>query len=507
MESGWLGYDTARVDALRQHIVAAADDLESLAAIGAPAGVADVIGRIVSALRVHWGPLVLRITTDATLTTWFAADRDAGLMSVVPHPPDGTAAGVARWWEGLSDSQRSAVIHHTPAVVGNLDGVPAWARDVANRRMLAEDLGRLGSSAATGTLSDADAAMLANARAADLALAASGDIADPRTGAPVTVQLYLYEPAAYDGDGRVAIAIGDLDQARHIAVAVPGMGTEASTLGTSVPEVVYAAATGYTAEPIAVMTWHGYDAPSIAVMDGNDDDPIDDAADWIAEVGDLADVVTIGRATSGAAALAGDVSGLRAMRDRDDVHLTVIGNSYGSTTVAIAADEFALAADDVVLTGSPGAGRAGNAGDLTTGTTNTWVGSASDDPVSYLGRTGGAEPHDVADFVNGVQGVGLGNDPAEDDFGAQRFQAEWVGRDDDFPWPLAGHGHYFDPCAEAAGSIGAIVAADYGAVALAERRHKDETWDPWDPLGDLLPADPEANAPVDGDNACSSPRQ
>jgi hypothetical protein len=275
------------------------------------------------------------------------------------------------------------------------------------------------------------------------------------------------------------------------------MGTEASTLGTRVPEVVFAAASAHTAEPVAVMTWHGYDAPSISVMDGDDDDPIDDATDWITEVGDLAEVVTMGRATSGAAILAGDVFGLRAIRGEDDVHLTVIGNSYGSTTVAIAADEFDLAADDVILTGSPGAGRADDAGDLTTGVTNTWVGSASDDPVSYLGRTGGAEPHDVADFVNGVPAVGLGNDPAEDDFGARRFQAEWHGRDDDFPWPVAGHGHYFDPCAEAAGNIGAVVAADYAAVDLAEHRHKDETWDLWDPLGDLLAVDPEADAPVD----------
>ena len=41
------------------------------------------------------------------------------------------------------------------------------------------------------------------------------------------------------------------------------------------------------------MTWHGYDAPSIAVADGTDDDPVDDAADWIGEAGDLAHVVTM----------------------------------------------------------------------------------------------------------------------------------------------------------------------------------------------------------------------
>ena len=262
------------------------------------------------------------------------------------------------------------------------------------------------------------------------------------------------------------------------------------------PEVVFTAASRHTADSVAVMTWHGYDAPSIGVADGGDDNPVDDVGDWVGEAGDLVHVVTMGQATRGAAVLASDVAGLRAVRG-DDVHVTVIGNSYGSTTVAIAADEFELDADDVVLTGSPGAGRARDAADLTTGRSNTWVGSASDDPVSYLGRTGGVEPHDLVEVTTGAE-AGLGNDPAEDDFGARRFQAEWSGRDDDFPWPLDGHGHYFDPCAEAPPNIGAIVVGEYDAVRLAEHRHKDESWDLWDPLGDLLPADPEANEPVEG---------
>jgi hypothetical protein len=62
---------------------------------------------------------------------------------------------------------------------------------------------------------------------------------------------------------------------------------------------------------------------------------------------------------------------------------------------------------------------------------------------------------------------------------------------------LAGHGHYFDPHGESVGNVGAIVAGDYGAVRLAEHRHKDESWDLWDPFGDLLPVDPEADQPVD----------
>jgi len=495
MSMGWLGYDPARVHTLGQRLSAAAEELALLVSDDGDSSGVGAIGRtIVAALRSEWIPVLHRIATDTTLTTWTGAGV-TGVPAAVPQPPPGDAPAVARWWDGLSISQQHAIIDFNPSAIGNLDGVPAWARDRANRELLAADLEHLSASESAGTLTDAQAAVLANARAAQAAVVDGGEFVDLRTGTSVAVQLYVYEPAAFGGDGRVAVALGDLDSAVHIGVAVPGMGTEASTIATTVPEVVFTAARTHTADTVAVMTWHGYDAPSIVVVDGSDDDPVDDVGDWVDEGGDLVHVVTMGHATSGASVLARDVCGLRAMRD--DVHVTVIGNSYGATTVAVAADEFDLAADDVVLTGSPGAGRANDAGDLTTGRSNTWVGSASDDPVSYLGRTGGAEPHDVVDVASGSV-IGLGNDPTEDDFSAQRFQAEWSGRDDDFPWPLDGHGHYFDPCGEAPMNIGAIVAGEYDAVRLAEHRHKDESWDLWDPLGDLLPDDPEAGEPVDG---------
>ena len=169
------------------------------------------------------------------------------VAAAVPQPPTGDAQAVARWWDDLSISQQHAVIVLTPAVIGNRDGVPAWARDRANRELLADDLERLGASERAGTLSDAEAAVLANARAADAALADGAEFVDPRTGTSVAVQLYIYEPAAYGGDGRVAVALGDLDTAEHVAVAVPGMGTEASRIATTVPEVVFTAASTHTA--------------------------------------------------------------------------------------------------------------------------------------------------------------------------------------------------------------------------------------------------------------------
>jgi hypothetical protein len=497
---GWLGVDPGRLGVLGRWLaeaaaeLAGADTTEPLAA-----DVVAVARHAASWLRTQWVPGVARIVADSALTAWAATPGPTGGL-LVPSPPAGSAGVVAAWWGSLSDAQQFALTVVSPATIGNLDGIPAWARDLANRRRLAADLAELVAADEADRLTDAEAALLVNARAVEAALADAAEYRDPRAGEPVEVQLYLYEPAALGGDGRVAIALGDVDRATHLAVLVPGMGTEVSRFGTAAQQAVFTAAVEHTDKPIAVMAWAGYDAPSVSVPDGSDDDPLDDATDWAVEAGDLATVLGLGAATNGARLLADDVTGLRAITG-DGAHVSVLGNSYGSTTVAVAADEYDLDADDVILTGSPGAGRAGSAAELTTGVAHTWVGSASDDPVSYLGRTGGAELHDffelnVAGTLFDIE-VGLGNDPAEDDFGARRFQAEWPGRDDDLPWSLAGHGHYFDPDAESLGNVGAIVAGDYRSVRPAEHRHKDETWDPWDPLGDLLPSDPEAGQPVD----------
>jgi hypothetical protein len=70
-----------------------------------------------------------------------------------------------------------------------------------------------------------------------------------------------------------------------------------------------------------------------------------------------------------------------------------------------------------VLTGSPGAGDADNANDLTTGNDHTWVGSASHDVVTALGHTGWTDTSEVIghQLPNGQIEL-MGNDPAEDGF-------------------------------------------------------------------------------------------
>lgn len=49
-------------------------------------------------------------------------------------------AAVAPWWAQLDDSQRDALIHAAPAIIGNLGGVAYAARDEANRIWLEDQL-------------------------------------------------------------------------------------------------------------------------------------------------------------------------------------------------------------------------------------------------------------------------------------------------------------------------------------------------------------------------------
>jgi len=66
----------------------------------------------------------------------------------------------------------------------------------------------------------------------------------------------------------------------------------------------------------------------------------------------------------------------------------------------------------------------------------------------------------------------LGNDPAEDDFGANRFRAEAVDRG---PYDNFGdHSKYFEPQSESLYNMANIVNGDYYDVQSAEPRY-----DPW----------------------------
>src|SRR5882757_3875903 len=137
-----------------------------------------------------------------------------------------------------------------------------------------------------------------------------------KTHAPT--YLMVYEPEAFKGDGRAAIAIGDPDHSPNTAVVVPGTGNSVASgalSGDDATDLYNESVKADRDHPTAVVAWMGYDAPD-ALYDPR--------------------VGTTGLAHEGGQLLASDVNALNATHEGDG-HMTVLGHSYGSTTVSDAA--------------------------------------------------------------------------------------------------------------------------------------------------------------------------
>ena len=359
-----------------------------------------------------------RLADELSVTVNGIPVRGSPARPVFPEQESSTEQ-IRDWWRGLSDSEREALLADHPDLIGSLDGIPIETRDRANRALLRHDL------------ADGAGAALINAEGVRDGL----ELNQQRTGAPT--YLITYQPDRFGGQGRAAIAIGNPDTATHTAIMVPGTGasvasgwladdTDHSDLFN---ELASAAGDSGTA---SVVAWMGYNAPESLV------DPR----------------VTVPRlARDGGALLAADVGALRAT-GKPGAHLTVVGHSYGATTVADAAAASGMRADDIVLTGSPGCDLAHTAADfhLPAGG-HVYVGAASTDPVTFLAGTRGELP--ATDVPTGL--LGLGPDPAADGFGSTRFRAEAPGLGVAI-W--SDHGCYFTPGTESLYSIADIAAGD-----------------------------------------------
>ncbi|GLY52708.1 alpha/beta hydrolase [Lentzea sp. NBRC 102530] len=178
---------------------------------------------------------------------------------------------------------------------------------------------------------------------------------------------------------RVAI-VGDLATARDVVVVVPGSDVDVDRFDRTVGRMAANLHAEAHRDDLAVIAWLGYRTPQ----------------------GLGVDAVTGSLARQGAERLADFV---RALPSRVRVH--VIGHSYGSVVVGLAAHELDVA--DVVFTGSPGV-RASSAAELGT-RARVWVLRSSGDWMR---------------FVPNVRlfDLGHGTDPASDGFGATVLRFE-----------------------------------------------------------------------------------
>ena len=380
----------------------------------------------------------------ASLLPLLAASRRLTGVTSRPGgaPPPGTSPGLVRaWWLLLTADEQDRLVTRSPSSVGNLDGLPAGVRSAANERVLADLLASLGRQ---DQLDDEDRRLLQNCRAVQHELEAARATEDWITMDPLVIQLLVFEPRAFGGEGRAAISLGDLDVADHIGFLVPGLNFNLrNSLSGLVDNADRIGAAGRRLEgsaATAMVAWMGYDSPGLSNVVG------DDAAE------------------QGADLLAADVLGVQASRVVA-AHLTVIGHSYGSTTTGTALRDHVTGVDDVVLVGSPGP-NADHVSELNVPSGHVYVGANSRDPVSYLDR--------------------FGLDPTHESFGAIRFQAEDIGRNS---WRLDtdDHSKYFDPKTESLANMVSIVVGRYEQVSVAAYREERAF------LPDGISTDPEAD--------------
>jgi hypothetical protein len=392
--------------------------------------------------------------------------------------PGGSTDEVTRWWNSLSTNQNRLLIDQHPHELGNLNGIPAEVRDSVNQAALKDDLRRVEDAARRrGLVSSALRDDALNNRNTDVFTSpgdyglCATDIAryqnavktndflerDKRSEVPegLPIMLWAYDPLAFNGKGRAAIAIGNPDKSRNTAVIVPG--TNSSVRGGWMSDGPDDAINLYEqsmkADPrqtTAVLAWMGYDAPEF------------DQPHWQQVLTDpsmLEQVGTPWRARQAGALLAADVNGLAATHDPSTpTHVTVLGHSYGSTTVADAFANSGMRANDAVLTGCPGTDSARSAADFRLDGGRLYVGAASTDAISWIGDSGKGLPDGLNATLDQPLGplAGLGTDPAHAGFGAVRFHAEVAGSHTVMPW-FTDHSHYYDVGSESLHNITEIV--------------------------------------------------
>lgn len=388
--------------------------------------------------------------------------------------PDSDPGRVTRWWDSSSAEQKRLLIDQHPYELGNLNGIPADARDSVNQAAMNDDLrrvedvarqrGLVPSALRDSALNNRDADVFT--RPGDYGLCATditryqnavktNDFLERDEGHDgLPVMLWAYDPLAFNGKGRAAVAIGNPDKARNTAVIVPGTNSSvrAGWMSDGTDDAINLYQQAARADPqhsTAVLAWMGYDAPEFASR-------------WQQAVTDPSNLEQVGtpwRARQAGALLAADVNGLAATHDASTPRrVTVLGHSYGSTTVADAFANSGMRANDAVLTGCPGTDLARSAADFHLDGGRLYVGAASTDAISWIGESGGGLPNGLNATLDRPLGplAGLGADPAHAGFGAVRFRAEVAGSHSVMPW-FTDHSHYYDVGSEALRNMTEIV--------------------------------------------------
>ncbi|RRD51023.1 hypothetical protein EII12_08785, partial [Buchananella hordeovulneris] len=266
---------------------------------------------------------------------------------------------VAAWWSALSQPDKDKLIAERPELIGNLDGIDMASRSRANKQRL------------PGLLAAEEARLAELSELVDQTSGPSGQAYPKYLSSPHAAELEIVRQRVkdlrylndhvLDDSGRslvtldtsservkAAVAQGDVDRAKHVAVFTPGIGSKVNSMEsylTNMDDLRATAAKVGAIDPddVATVTWLGYQAPRGFGEDGG--------------FGEYTDTALAER---GAGELSSYLEGIQASREAGgagDPHLTALGHSYGSTTTGMAVARVRPGVvDDMILFGSPGAG-------------------------------------------------------------------------------------------------------------------------------------------------------
>lgn len=348
--------------------------------------------------------------------------------------PDLDPSEIAELWQELPWAARSktdeADLAALPlpvlAQIGNLEGAPYWARNIANVAVLNDRISEA-KRTSSGNLGALD----------EIKWSLKGSEDAPR----FLVSLSADEPPL------AAVSIGDLDTAPNVTWAVPGMGssTKEMTDWTNAAQNLYDAQGDVAADrPRAVIAWQGYKSPPI---------PVQQALDL--------GVLGTEAAQPGGDLLATSVLGLTAARAGDMPMTNVAAHSYGTTTAAFGLTHDGVHVDTFTTFASAGIPdsipdvSALHAGHVYAGQArNVWpIEKGAGDQYAALGRD---KSHDHQ------------QDPTDSSFGATAFGADG----DDGELAVTDHGvhveeegsGYLDPGTESLHNIALTTTGQGGSV-------------------------------------------
>lgn len=347
--------------------------------------------------------------------------------------PSWSPEEVSVWWALLSESEREALINKDPEKYGNLNGIDMASRAKANDLVLNGRIDAAGNRIPGTSLIEKTRNEFEQVEKEVQAMHDAGLLVSPLLGQRhealrnrledletlernlrnnSELRLVTLEPGELGENVRAAIAIGDVDNAKHVTTFVPGMTTSCRrstdlNLGYA-RNLIDAAENAGGAEKgsVAAVAWMGYEAPP-------EPSPED------------VSVAFPGKAQAGAEKLNGFLTGIHSWRSERgmDVHQTPVTHSYGSLTGGFAMRDIGEGVvDDFVYTGSPGSA-VRSVGTLGVDPEHTWVSAIPlHDEVQGMGLdvNFGRDPKEL-EGIGHLSGDATGGDGYNSDPNAKKY--------------------------------------------------------------------------------------